>query len=371
MRVLHVTSHLNIGGITTYILTLSRLLVARGHQCRITSGGGQLAEEARAAGIEHWPADLHTSADFSLHVWRASQQLAARLRREPVDLLHAHTRVGQVVAHQLARRLGVPFVSTWHGIYRLNLGRRLWPCLGDLTIAISAPVREHLIRTFRVPPARIRLVWNGVDPERFAVPPDAEALQAFRRQWGLPPGHPVVGFIGRLAGGRVKGIDLLLAAAQHLAERMPELHVLIVGDGPQGSLLRREVERRGLAGRVHMVGAATDVRVPLALMDVFVFPARWPEGFGLSLLEAMAAGKPVVAHCIGAVPDIVEDGASGCLVTPEDVPAMAGAILRLLQDGEAATRLGQAAQRRAREVFSLGRMVDQVEAVYRELVPER
>jgi len=276
--------------------------------------------------------------------------------------------VAQVVAARLSQRLGISYVTTWHGFFRPNLGRRLWPCTGDRTIAISEPVRRHLREVFHVPEERIRLISNGVDTARFASVPDAEAVRRYRETHGLPADRLVIGSIGRLAGGRVKGFDLLLGAAQHLLPDVPNLHVLIVGDGPRRAFLEETIKQFRLDGRVHLVGTEGDIRLPLAAMDVFVFPVRWNEGFGLSLVEAMAAGKPVVATRVGAVPDIVRHGQDGWIVEPEDVASLADGIARLLRDPSAARRMGQTAQERVREAFSLARMADQVEAVYHELV---
>jgi glycosyltransferase involved in cell wall biosynthesis len=199
MRILHLTSHLEIGGISNYVLSLSEQLVLRGHAVAIASGGGRLAGRARAIGAEHRLAPLDTSAEFSPQVFRAGREIARRLRAEPVDLLHAHTRVGQVTAARVSRACGIPYVTTWHGIYRKNLGRRLWPCTGARTIAISEPVRQHILRDFQVPEQQVRLVWTGVDVDRLAAPVDAAALSRFRQANALPQGSPVVGGLGRLA----------------------------------------------------------------------------------------------------------------------------------------------------------------------------
>ena len=371
MRVLHLTSHLNVGGISSYVLSLSEALQRRGHHIVIASGGGALEAQAQALGFTHWTAPLHTSAEFSLQVFRAGGQLAQRLRQEPVDLIHAHTRVGQVVAARLSSSLKVPYVTTWDGFFRRNLGRRLWPCTGALTIAISEPVRRHLISEFHVPESRVRLVVNGVDPARFAEPPPAPALQEFRERWRIAAGAPVIGAIGRMASGRVKGFDLLLDAVHLLERDFPQLQVVMVGDGPRRPFIHEKIDRFGLQGRVHLTGAAADVRIPLALMDVFVFPVRWNEGFGLSLIEAMAAGRPVVASRAGAVPDIVEHGRSGWLVEMENSQALAEGIARLLRDRGLAQRMAAAARQRVQERFSLEQMTDRVEAVYQEVVSSK
>jgi len=368
MRILHLTSHLNVGGVARYTVSVAAALRRRGHEVVIASGGGELEPEAAAAGVAHWRVPLHTSAEFSPQVFAAAWQMSRRLRRQPVDVLHAHTRTSQVAAARLSRALRIPYVTTWHGVFRPNLGRRLWPCTGDLTVAISRPVQQQLLTVFGVSGSHIRLIPNGVDPAHFAETPDAAAVAQYRERHHLPDGRPVVGTVGRLASGGVKGFDLLLGAVHALRQERPELHVLIVGDGPRRPFLERLAVDLGLSSRVHFAGSAMDTRVPLALMRVFAFPVRWQEGFGLSLIEAMAAGKPVVATRTGAVPDIVEDGRSGVLVPPEDAASLAEGIARLLSDPAAASRMGGAAQARVRETFSLERMVDQIESVYRELV---
>lgn len=366
MKILHVTSHLNIGGIPRYVLSLAKGLIARGHQVMVASGGGVGEAHLRDMGAAHWQLPLHTSADFSPQIFLAQRQLAARLAREPLDILHAHTRVGQVAAEYAARRLSVPYVTTWHGVFKRRLGRRLWPCTGHLTIAISDLVRRHLLDEFGVPEARIRLVHNAIDAAHYAAPVRREAVEAYRKQVGLAAGQPVVGSVGRLAAGRVKGFDTLLSAASLLAKDVPQLQVLIAGDGPRRPFLEDIARRLRIRDRVHFVGAVEDIRLPLALIDVFAFSSRWPEGFGLTVIEAMAAGKAIVATRAGAAPEIIEHGVHGWLVPPDNPVLLAEGIAHLLQDRSLARSLGQAAQAHALQAFSLEQMTTQVEAVYRE-----
>ncbi len=368
MKILHLTSHLNIGGVSRYVLSLSKGLREHGHEVVLASDAGELAPEADAIGLTRWTAPLHTSAEFGPWASAATRELGERLRRHPVEVMHAHTRVAQVVADRLARAARIPYVTTWHGLFRPNLGRILWPCQGERVIAISEPVRSHLVRDFQVGPERIRLIPNGVDVDYFSQAPAAAAVEAYRARWHLSRQGPVIGGVGRLASGRVKGFDLLLLATRALLPEFPTLQTVLVGDGPRASFLREKIAQLGLDGRVHLLGAAADVRLPLAIMDVFVFPSRWPEGFGLSLIEAMAAGKPVVANHVGATPDIVEHGHGGWLVPPEDPAALAEGIARMLRDPSRAAQFGQEARRRAQERFSLERMVREVEAVYHEVV---
>ena len=367
MTILQLTSHLDIGGVVRYVLGLSQQLAERGHRVIIASDGGHCEAAVARLGLTHWRLPLRTSAEFSWRVLRSWRALSIRLQRDPVDLIHAHTRVSQVIAERLARQFQIPYVTTWHGIFKRRLGRRLWPCTGHLTVAVSQPVRASLLQDFHVPTARARYIPNGVDPAYYVAVPDGAIVRACRERWHVPAHHPVIGSIGRMASGRVKGFDLLLTATYFLRRMIPQVELVMAGDGPRRPFLEDITEQLRIRECVHFVGSVDDIRVALAMMDVFVFPSRWPEGFGLSLIEAMAAGKPVVATRVGAVPDIVEDGRSGLLVPPEDPAALAEAIARLLNDRAAAARLGAQAQQRVREQFSLARMVGEMEVLYREL----
>ncbi len=371
MRILHLTSHFNIGGITSYIVSLSGRLIGRGHHVVVASDRGGCVPQLQALGAEHWEASLHTKIEFGPQVFGATRALSRRLAQEPVDVIHAHTRVGQVVADRLSRRHRIPYVTTWHGIYRRNLGRRLWPCTGELTIAISRPVYEHLLHTFALSPDRVRLIPNGVDVARFSAAPDADVLRAFRERWHLSEEHPVVGAMGRLTSGGVKGFDLFIAAAARVRSRLPDAQFLIVGDGTRRAFLEAEAARHAMSGCVHFTGAVEDPRVALAAMDVFVFPARWPEGFGLVLAEAMAAGRPVVATRVGAIPDIVQHQQQGLLVDVDDPEALAESVVRLIQDQTLAAALGQQGRRRVQDDFNLDSMVPALESVYQQVLEPR
>ncbi len=368
MRILHITSHLNVGGIARYIVSLSRSLIARGHDVVIASAGGYLEDRTGVLGLAQWRVPLNTSQEFSPKVFRSIRQITECLKQEPVDIIHAHTRVGQVVADQISHRLKIPYVTTWHGIYKPRLGRKAYPCVGEVCIAISEVVQKHLRDDFQIPQERIRVVCNGVNTANYAILPEASVIQTYRKRWQISDGQPVIGGIGRLAAGEVKGFDLLLAAACLLSKTIPGLQVLMVGDGPRRPFLEDVAERLDILSQVRFVGAADDIRIPLALMDVFVFPSRWPEAFGLTLIEAMAAGKPVVATRMGAVPEIMRDGIDGLLVDPEDIGALAENVARFLNDRTLAEKLSRQAQRRVQDQFDIEQTALNVEKVYQEVI---
>jgi len=370
MNILHITSHLNVGGVSSYVLSLSQAFVQRGYRVIIASGGGALQDRVDAMGAVSWRVPLATSAELSPQVFAATRVLFDRLRQEPVDLVHAHTRVGQVVADRVSRRHRIPYVTTWHGFFRQNLGRRLWPCTGDATIAISEPVRQHLLKDFHVPPERVQLIPHGIDTAPFELPVDLGAQARLRATLGLPDTAPVVGTMTRLVAS--KGVDHLIRSFTHMRAAVPTAHLLIVGGGEERAGLERLAKTSGLEESVHFAGTMPDARVALSLMSVFVFLPAEQEGFGLSLLEAMASGRPIVAvRRGGGAPWVLDDLGIGTVVEPDDPAALGQAVVQLLRDGEAACR--QAGQARAvvKERYTLTRVVDQVEALYRDVIAAR
>lgn len=371
MRILHLTSHLNVGGISSYVLALSTALRERGHEVAIASGGGSLVPDATLAGLACWDVPLHTSIELSPQIFSATHQLTQRLREEPVELLHAHTRVSQVVADRLARRLRIPYVTTWHGFYRPNPGRRLWPCTGARTIAISEPVREHLVSVFGVPPERIRVIPHGIDPRPFETGADPVEKQQWRDHFGLP-GAParLVGTVARLV--KSKGVDQLLRALPTIRAAVPTAHLVVVGDGEDRPHLEAMADQLGICDAVHFTGALTDTHPIFSLLEVFVFLPAEQEGFGLALLEAMASGRPIVSVRRGGGSTwLLEESGVGLVVEPGDHVALGAAMVRLLQDGELACRAAGKARQVLRERYTLARMVNEVEDVYQEVVARR
>jgi len=166
-----------------------------------------------------------------------------------------------------------------------------------------------------------------------------------------------------------KGVDQLIRALAHVRLTVPEAALLIIGDGPERVRLQQLAHAQGLADHVYFAGTVTDTPLALSVMDVFVFLPAQQEGFGLALLEAMASARPIVAvRRGGGAPWVLEESGVGTLVEPDDVNALALAIMRTLQNGEAACRQAGRGRTVVKERYSRSRMVEQVEAVYRELL---
>jgi glycosyltransferase involved in cell wall biosynthesis len=372
IRVLYLIGTLDIGGAEGQLVQLAMRLDRSRFEtrvCALASGGPHQAG-LNAAGV---PVDVIGFRGLS----RRPQTLVplarffATVRRWRPTLVHGFLFWAYVPGAIVARAARVPVVVT----SRRSLGhfRRSKPyCdylfleraanrVTDLVIANSEAVRDDTLRGEGLAPDRVAVIHNGLDADRYQVTPDGE----LRRSLGLADGAPVVTVIANFIAYKAHGV--FLAAWRDVVRRVPGAVALLIGAGP----LRAELEGRaatlGVTGSLRFLGTRRDVPALLALTDVFVHPSL-EEGFSNAILEAMAAGKPVVATAVGGNPEAVSHEETGLVVPPGDAASLATAIVSLLDDPAAARKLGAAGRRRVAERFTVDRMVHEYEAVYEKLV---
>lgn len=366
MKILHLTTHLNSGGITQYILSVGTAFHKKGHEIFVASSGGEMEEEYGEEGLHHQIFPIRTKSELSPKIYRALPALIRWIKQEKIDILHAHTRVTQVMAAWIRWLTKIPFVTTCHGFYKPRLGRRLLPAWGERVVAISEPVGHHLRETFHVPAERIRIVYNGIDLPGFVDRFSKHEPGAVRTKYRIPPQAFVVGSTARLVPD--KGHEYLIRAVKELEHTIQNLCLIIVGDGKYRKYLEALTENLNIKDRVTFTGNLKDVSEPLAAMDVFILPAIWREGFGLSIAEAMACQKPVIVTNIWALNTLIQNRVNGILVEPRNVQDLAEAIRHLVRDVSFREGIALAGQRTAECQFSLDRMVEELEDVYEELV---
>jgi glycosyltransferase involved in cell wall biosynthesis len=211
-----------------------------------------------------------------------------------------------------------------------------------------------------LPADKLVLIYNGVElPEKPLTSP-----QEARVALNLPPDGLVIGTVSRL--DPVKGVAFLV----HAFSKVDRAHLVVIGDGPERAALESLAGGLGVAGRVHWVGHRRNVPHLLPAFDLFVQPSLH-EGLPNTILEAMAAGLPVVATAVGGTPEVVVDGVTGLLVPPRDPDALAQAIVRLLYTPDLRCRMGQAGRERVAQYFTVERMVEQTERLYERLLVEK
>ncbi len=366
MNILHLNTHLDLGGISSYLEILGKALVRRGHRVSVVSGGGSKIASFEKNGVRCFTLPIRTKSEIHPKLWSTVGAVSDIVRSQGIDILHAHTRVTEVLAAAVSRRTGVPFVTTAHGFYKRRFGRRLFPCWGERVVAISPLVAEELHRTHRVPKERIRVVSNALDLEELARRLQAQDRAESRRRFGISADAYVIGCVSRLV--RDKGHEYLVRALEIAAKEIPSAHLLMVGDGVEKKNLERLVASLGLEKRVTMLAGVDDTTAVLCAMDVFVHPATYREGFGLAIAEALAAGRPVVLTRIPALDTLFTDGEDALIVPPKDAQALAEAVLRLGRDEALAGRLAMSGHAKVSASCRAERQAEEIESIYGEVL---
>jgi glycosyltransferase involved in cell wall biosynthesis len=361
VKVLLVTSHLNAGGITSYTLSLAKALRERGCDVVLASGGGQFVQTLN---YPHFNIGIHTKCEIGYRALKGAWKMRQIIKQHKINIVHAQTRVSAVTSSIACRWTGIPYLTTAHGFYTPHLGRRIFPSWGQAVIAISSQVLEHLKRDFHVDSRKIHLIYNGTDFVRYReVPSESQRLERLIK-FGLEKNRPLIGIVARLSP--VKGHRYLLQAIHGLCKEQP-LQCLVVGDGPSREEFLSELKRLDLESIVRWIPWVENPSEVLGLLDIFVLPSL-QEGLSLSILEAQAAGVPVVASNVGGISEAVIDGETGILVPPQDSKALKTALKKILEDRQLAQRMGQTASEHIKNRFNLSRMADQVIEVYQKIL---
>ncbi len=290
-----------------------------------------------------------------------------------VELIHAHSYKAGLLTlcaglnkHRSYRLLCTfhnplrRFTNHLHDVISRLLASRIG-YVSDHLITISNSIRDDTINLLRVPENKVTCIYNGIDPSVYHINFDSGEL---RREWGIPDGVPLIGTIARLIPQ--KGIQYLIQAATIIKKKFSDFRILVVGDGP----FRRELEElsvsAGVSGKIIFTGFRSDIPRILAAIELFVLPTL-EEGMSVAILEAMCAGKPVIASRIGGVPEVVTRE-TGILVHPGDSGELANAIDYLLSDAKARERMGKAGCQQIEQNFTLQKMAKAHYQLYYRLV---
>lgn len=351
------------GGGSVVVLAITRALIARGDDVWVVSFEPENDREFQKAGARlvrppFWFHPINPTDPFLILYF---QRLC---RKEKFDLVATHTSKGGFIGRLSARLAGVPnIVHHAHGFsFNRQLGagsRRFYIFLerlaarsGDLIISVNELQRQMAIEFGVDAPDRICTVHNGIDLRPFL----RANRDAARAKLGFNGATPVIGAIGRLE--EQKGLVYLIRAFPLILRQTPSAHLVVAGEGPLRMELEREAAKSGAGSQIHFLGFRRDVPEMLAAFDVYVQPSLW-EGLSISLIEALAAGKPIVATNIEGNREVVDDGMTGLLVPASDPEATARSVNELLGSPGFARTLGLNARCAAEERFSEERMVEQ------------
>jgi glycosyltransferase involved in cell wall biosynthesis len=384
IRVLRVIGRLNVGGPSIHVVNLSvgldpdrfdQLLVI-GKESR---DEGSMLDYALSRGV--WPhriEEIVTSFNLTPRDGKALKRLWSVMRRYRPHIVHTHTAKAGLLGRLAARLAGVPIiVHTYHGHvlhgyygpvknWALRKMEKSLAWFTDRLVTVSEQVKNDLIGYGVASAERIRVIPLGLDLEPFL---NAHKLRGeFRREKRLGQELKLVGIVGRIFP--IKNHRLFLESAVRIAAREPAARFVVVGDGVLRSSTEQQARRLGIADRVLFTGWRSDLPRIYADLDILVVTSD-NEGTPLSVIEAMAASRPVVATRVGGVPDLIRDYHTGRLVPPGDPGCIAGAVLDLLSHPEKAQDIGRKAMNAARARFDVKRLVHDMDHLYRELLDEK
>ena len=356
MNILQILPELNVGGVETGTLDLAKYLVRSGHKAVVVSNGGELVKELESCGAIHYRLPVHKKSLFS--VIKMIPLLVGIIKKEKIDIVHARSRVPAWIAFFATRKTNTVFITTCHGYYKKHpFSEVMW--WAKRVIVLSNVIARHMIDDFGVPYERIRLVPRSVDLEKFRyTDPDKKRKEEFN-----------VGIIGRITP--IKGHLHFIKAMAKVARSVPRLKIWIVGDAPASREAYKEeiqvlVKRLGLWNHTEFLGTQRDIPEILSNLDLLVLATVTHEAFGRVIIEAQAAGVPVVATEVGGVVDIIENGKTGLLVPPADPDSMAEAIIRIFKDRVLASNLAENAYKKVRQIYNVELMVKNTLEVYKD-----
>jgi len=362
IRVAHLVEDLDLGGIERFIQYVALFLDPAEFEVHVLclSRGGVIAEELIEQG--------RAVRILGLRDYRspgAVRFLASRLKALAPDLVHTHGYGAGLLGRISSIPAGVPgrihhVHSTYHDMKRRHhFTERLLSLITCRVLCCSEAVKGHVAARQGIGGEKLTVLYNGV-PD---VPvPGIEEKERLKASLGIPPHAPILGTLGSLTEN--KGQRILLEALKELKE----CRALLVGDGPMAEDLKRTARELGISERVVFTGPQGDPGPFLHLMDLYVQPSREREGLSLSLLEAMASGKPVVASRVGGTPEVVDHGKTGLLVRPGDSAELARAVRSLLHSPGTLRKMGAKGRSRYIERFTVERMLEKIRETYRRCV---
>jgi glycosyltransferase involved in cell wall biosynthesis len=346
------------GGLAEHVLSLLRHLDGNRFSLSLACPSGPPAKRAADTGLVVHNLAI-TSAFNPLKILRLAIRLRGLIRKERPDILHAHSWSAGVTASLAVRllRRRPHLICTIHN-YPAK-GRLAQKAVGLVVgtakriICVSHDLTRLADDAHK---AKVEVIFNGIE-----IPDSYPSREELREQLGLPVEAHIVGTVARFA--HQKGLAILLEAAV----RVKQAHFAVIGDGPLKPELQTRSQRLGLEGRFHFLGSRPHAGTLLPAFDLVAIPSI-SEGLPLVALEAMAASRPVVASRLGGLQEVIVEGENGLLVAPGEAEELARAISRLLQDSALSQRMGEAGRRRAREAFTLERMLQQTAALYQNLI---
>ncbi|MFA5270889.1 MAG: glycosyltransferase family 4 protein [Candidatus Omnitrophota bacterium] len=353
MKILLLTTHLNPGGVSRYILTLAKGLKQGGHSvCVVCAKDSQWLSRLNDTNILYKVIPIDTKSICSLKIIFSFFKLLPFLRKEKIEILHANTRVTQFLGFLIYKFTGIPYVCTFHGFYRKSSERRLMKFEGVKTIAVSNAVKDHLIHDLKIKGDKINVVHNGVCVEDFTQ------HKYTKKDYGFKDTDFVVGLLGRIS--EEKGHFLAASAIKLLSFNHDNVYLAVSGRGKLEEEFKAFIKVADMEEKVKFF--EIEAKDFLDIPDILVVPSK-REGFGYAIVEAFIKKIPVVGFNTGGIAEIIKDRENGLLFYKYDELYLKQAIEEIMLDKELRSRIIEKALL-SFQMFTMEKMALNTERVY-------
>lgn len=357
MNILILTTHLNPGGISRYVINLAQGLKKRKHNVFIASAGGEWAKIMEEKQITHKNIPIKTKSILSPKIFFSFIKLAPLIIKKKIEIIHANTRVTQALAAIISRLTSLPYISSFHGYYLPNLFRKIFKFPGQKTIAVSNAVKKHLTQDLKIKEDKINVVYNGLDTKSFTRGKNKNKTAA-----GFKESDFLIGILGRIS--EEKGHFLAVNTIKELSLKYPHLFLIISGTGKLEQSLKDYTVKIGVSEKVKFINwPAPDF---LDILDLLIMPSK-KEGFGYSIIEAFIKNVPVIGFNVGGIPEIINDNVNGLLFYEYTPQALRKPIEKIIKDKSLREQIIKKANIDG-QAYSIERMAQETEAVYLKII---
>jgi sugar transferase (PEP-CTERM/EpsH1 system associated) len=364
INVLHLIQGLESGGLETVTVSLLERLDRTLYQPSICcfDNLGSLMERIKGKIKVHF-LQRRQGIDYTYPI-----KLARLLKKEQIEILHLHNSTAFFYGVLAGKIAGVPvIIYTEHArdifpSMRVRIADKALSLFTHRIVVVAEYLKRNLVRYEKFNPKKITVIYNGVDPQKFNGDFDSRAV---KKTFDIDEDRLVIGIVARL--DPIKNHKCLLRAMKMVVAELPKTILLIVGDGPFLQELKSFINTLSLNSYVRFLGMRSDIPELMSIMDVFVL-CSLSEGLPLTLLEAMASGRAIIATNVGGIPEVIEHGINGLLVEPDNHRALTEAIIQLLRDKSLAKRISESARNKLMENFTLDKMTEKYKEIYQDCI---
>ena len=356
MNILILTTHLNPGGISRYVVNLAKGLNRQGCKVWVASCGGQWLGQLNDLGISHRVIPINTKSICSIKILLSFIKLRNFIIEEKIKIIHSNTRVTQALGWLIYKKLSVPYINTYHGFYRSTLSRKLFKFAGLRSIAVSEAVKKRLVKCSWFNPDKIRVVYNGLDAADFFITESKKSEYGFREQDFL------IGILGRIS--KEEGHFLAAKAMQILSSKYDNVYLLFSGKGKLEKQLRSFIVKAKIEAKVKFLDCPANNF--LDIINLLLVPSQ-KEGFGYSVIEAFLKEVPVIGYNVGGIAEIIKNRKNGILFYNYNTNSLIDAIEELMLKENLRKKITTGAKEDI-WYFSYERMTLDTEKVYKEVL---